>query len=545
MEQDGSASGREPARQQEPTGSSADNRPRQAAEPRQPGTERTGAPVRQEPKVDSVVTTKGVTLGLPGQPRQAVWVPGRTPLPPRPGRPTEAERSTAQEARTPMATPHIPQPPRPQPPASTKVVNVVTNTGMSSSVERLPLQGSRPAGDGPGPGGPSDEAIDAAHAASRTRLAVRAREAGLEPGAGSQPSRESLSPSARKGTTVAQSTLAQYGRRGQQLFERFRREGAGGVSPSEIDPVDWVIWLFSLKVTLKSSAWRSYRQAALHLLDGFPGGRREEALALLDKDVIDRSRAPTPAKAPGSPGARRTSSAKMKSFPWEDFDKLTVYLKTFSRSTVADAAVDWLRAGLLTGLRPSEWQATDLEIREAPEVSRGRRAWLYVLNAKATNGRGTGVVRTLDVSAFPDADIECIRRMSDRGRQWFTDGKFGEKKGQVSSLIYTAGERIWPSRVLSYCLYSCRHQASANFKVVLRPDEIAAVMGHGTTATAAEHYGKRRSGWSPERIPVPPRPVPEELAMVRKEMKYFGDRIKLQQRAGLRREGDTPEFPVP
>jgi hypothetical protein len=37
------------------------------------------------------------------------------------------------------------------------------------------------------------------------------------------------------------------------------------------------------------------------------------------------------------------------------------------------------------------------------------------------------------------------------------------------------------------------NQAIANWKSMLEPAHIAAIVGHGVTATASEHYGKRRS----------------------------------------------------
>src|SRR3546814_20992999 len=56
--------------------------------------------------------------------------------------------------------------------------------------------------------------------------------------------------------------------------------------------------------------------------------------------------------------------------------------------------MDWLVAGIWTGLRPAEWRSTDLEMREDPPAPFGRRAWLYVINAKATHGRGNGMIRS-------------------------------------------------------------------------------------------------------------------------------------------------------
>ncbi len=76
------------------------------------------------------------------------------------------------------------------------------------------------------------------------------------------------------------------------------------------------------------------------------------------------------------------------------------------------------------------------------------------------------------------------------------------------------------------------------------PAEIAAIVGHGQTTTAAEHYGKRRTAWSPSAIPAPPRAVPEELAFVKDRMRVFEQRLQLEVRAGLRKPGELQEFPI-
>lgn len=398
-----------------------------------------------------------------------------------------------------------------------------------------------------GPSGPSAKALAAIRSASKGKLEIRAVADGTVPGSGSQPSRR-----AGAERTVSQATLDQYLRRGQLLFDRYRRELDIRASAEETNPVEFTNWLLSLKPALKSSTWRTYRQAAFHWLEGFPGYETDRALELLEADVIDRSRPEAPRAKPasdedeeeGGGKTRRTSALKEKRFPIEDYERVATYLRAFSRSKLAPILVDWLEAGLKTGLRPAEWRATDLEIREDATAAYGRRAYLYVVNAKATNGRGTGVSRTLDLSAFLDSDLQLVRRVVERSRRWIEDNRFGDMQDQCSALLYSATSKIWPHRRYAYSLYSTRHQFIANAKTVLTPEEIAAIVGHGVTATASTHYGKRRSAWPPERIPAPPRAVPEELSIIRQRMRLWENRIGLQQKAGIRRQGDDPEYPL-
>jgi hypothetical protein len=401
------------------------------------------------------------------------------------------------------------------------------------------------------PLGPSDEALEVLRTARKARVEKRAGDEGGIPGEGSVPGRGRSGGTLREGAKeimASQATLDQYLRRGKLLFDRWRREMRLTAGLDALSPIDFVNWLLSLKPSLKSSTWRMYRQCAIHYVEGWPGEDMNKAVEMLDNDAIDRSREPkeeqeTSGRKRSKP-ERRTSALKEKRFPVEDFERVMTYLNQFSRSKVAQTTIDWLRAGVMTGLRPIEWRASDLEITADPKAARGRRAYLYVINAKATNGRGTGVVRTLDVSAFKDEELEVIRRMVDKARDWAIRGNYGDMQGKCSDLLYAATDRIWPTRRYAYSLYSCRHQAIANWKSIMEPSEIAAIVGHGVTATQGEHYGKRRSSWPPEAMPTLPRAVPEELAVVRDRIRMYDDRMKAEIKAGIRKENKAPEFPL-
>lgn len=401
-----------------------------------------------------------------------------------------------------------------------------------------PMPRPRAAAAPRGPSGPSVAALETVRRAAKARLAGRAAWMGVDPKAGSQPS------SRTPGVTVTQATLDGYLRRGQKLFDRYRRELNIQAGAEDVSPVEFVNWLLARKPTLKSSTWRLYRQHAFHFLDGFPSHETERATAMLENDIVDRQREPVrPEPGRGKP-PRRTSALKEKRLPAEDLDRITTYLQSFSRSQLAGPLADWLRAGILCGLRPGEWRATDLEVREEASAPHDRRAYLYVLNAKSTNGRTTGAVRTLDISAFSEPDLACVQRLVTRSREWLQAEKFGDMLAACNALLYASIDKIWPKRRRHYSLYSARHQAIANWKQILQPVEIAAIVGHGVTNTAAENYGKRRSGWGPGQIPPAPRAVAEELALVKDRVQLYQRRYRLEIRAGLRKPGDIPEFPL-
>jgi len=449
-------------------------------------------------------------------------------------------------------------------------------SGPPIAVQSRNLPGRTPA--------PSEEAIELLRRTSRQQVADFGERAQVTPGFGSRPST-----ALRNGGTISRKTLDMYHIRGQNLLKRYRREMQLGIEV-EVSPIHFANWALSLKAELRPSSWRLYRQAVLHLLPAFPLYETAEAIGMIETDILNGSEVEDPAeretsrrrsarqhqnnKAPGedadwlmhhdatsrgedygAPISRRgvasyeglptrTSRLKEKRFPKADLERVITYLRLYSRAEHAPALADWLNAGILTALRPAEWKCTDLIEIPDPVMAYGRRVYLHVLNAKATNGRGTGVVRTLDLSAFPDEHLATIKRMSSLGRSWLAKGEFEQKQSVCRGLLREACGKLWPLRKYHYALYSPRHQAIANWKAAITPPEIAAMVGHIITSTAETNYAKRRSAWAPSETPPPPRPVPEELSLVRDRIRLWEERFTQRKALGLLERKTSSEYPI-
>lgn len=386
-----------------------------------------------------------------------------------------------------------------------------------------------------GPSGPNLEVLRKLREATKQRVTDRAKSRGRDPGAGAVEVNNGLTRSAK--------THEQYLERGRSMVSRYQKEtGRDQGSLQNLDPLEFAKWFFSLKPTVKSSTWRPYRQAAKAILSSIPHDNTEQALALIDADIVEIEMTDQPLpkselvsnfEGDRKKLPRKTSARKEKRFPKVDFDKVVSFLKHFSRSKLAPILVDWMVAGISTGLRPIEWATTDIEIREDQNAPGGRRVWLYVLNAKATNGRANGVVRTIDISNFTDETLRAIRNMSANGAAWLSNGEYDTTQSQVAQLLYSTSQKLFTGRVRVYSLYSLRHQFIANAKSYQKPEEIAAIVGHGVTVTAAENYGKKRSSWGPDEIPERPNAVADEVATVKQSLEFYANRIKLQEEAGL------------
>jgi len=383
-----------------------------------------------------------------------------------------------------------------------------------------------------GPSGPDDELVRRLRDARKRKVADRAKARGRDPGAGSR--------DMGGGVTRSERTHEQYLERGRMLVKRYRREAGLDNAPLDsLDPVEFVNWFFSLKPTLKPTAWRPYRQAAKAILSSIPHEAVESAIAMIDADVAQQaeSRERKQAEAPKDGEARgklprRTSSLKEKRVLKEDYDRILSFLRHFSRSRFAPVLIDWMEAGIATGLRPIEWQATDIELREDPNAPGQRWVWLYVLNAKATNGRANGIVRTLDLSTFRDETLRAVQRMSKAGSDWLLAGTYDSMQSQCAQLLYGVSDKVTKGKRI-YSLYSMRHQFVANAKSYHKPEAVSALVGHVVTDTAISSYGKKRSCWEPEDIHDRADPVPDEVATVRQRLIFYEERTRLQVEAGL------------
>lgn len=326
--------------------------------------------------------------------------------------------------------------------------------------------------------------------------------------------------------TRSAQTEASYRRRGDLLVQRFRRERNLDADADQFSPSDFAIWCLSLRAGLKPPSWRYYRQSAIMALQPFPDS--EWAIEMLQRDAPGEIEMGTSESVPAVDGERRTSANKEKRFAFEDFKRVEAALQLKRRSSRADILRDWLRAGIATGLRPIEWRATDVVEVNDPNRFGVKRQFLLVLNAKATNERGNGVVRTLDITDFSDDAIASVRRMSAVGAKAYAEMEFGNLHSHCGNILYEICQKFWGRRKLSYSLYSCRHQFIANMKSLgLANEEVSALAGHVVDTTAAEVYGKKRSAWSPDKIVDRPRALPEEIATVRKRLVLHEERLDL------------------
>jgi len=309
--------------------------------------------------------------------------------------------------------------------------------------------------------------------------------------------------------TRLQKTNQQYAKKAKSIRSRAAQAHGHG-SPFTVPATTVVEHLISRKPTIARNTWKQYKSALRHDLEVQLTESREKVLTEEIQVALTILNSAT------SSGALKygtqTSSRKQKGIKRADYDKLITYLAIHvGTHRYARTLLTWLQATRISGLRPNEWENATISASTHGPV-------LTVQNAKNTNGRSHGDERTLDLRDLPADDLAALQEMVDMIEGYRGESPFEALQQHVGDYMKYATRRCFGKRQQYPTLYSLRHQFSANAKFSGHSRaEIAALMGHGSDATAGSHYARRVSGDSAVNIT----PVPAEVARVRSRAKSF------------------------
>lgn len=297
--------------------------------------------------------------------------------------------------------------------------------------------------------------------------------------------------------TKTEDTETKYIDRAKNLIASMQQEKKVDVW----DPREVAIWLLAKRRSLAKSSWRLYKAAMVYYLSTTETSEAAEAI-----EILKERGGASICKHRGE--SEKTSSTKLKRFPRKDFDILIAYLKTLHETRPKTKwgipLAAWLRAGLLTGLRPNEWMSA--RIIDDGDVK------LEVINSKNTNYRANGDIRRLILTGVSEADIKLISTHIMITKKYMETGEYGRYLNGCSNLMRETTRKLWPTRKRHPTLYSTRHQFAADAKSAgFKKIEIAAMMGHASDETAGLHYGRKVSGENPVYV----RPDPESVDRVR------------------------------
>lgn len=211
-------------------------------------------------------------------------------------------------------------------------------------------------------------------------------------------------------------------------------------------------------------------------------------------------------------------------FPAADFEIVASYLESRigrrGGHRHANTLLTFLRANRLVGLRPAEWESVGL-------VDLCGSLALRVGNAKHTNGRANGSHRHLVLDGLSPEQIGHLDEMLHMLVNFESDPEYDFDRHMHQLRLYMGKvvRRCLGKRKRYPTMYSFRHQFVANAKSGSRSqEEIAALMGHGSNATASQHYGRTAAGEGDVGVTA----VASEVATVRHSRKATSHRAALR-----------------
>lgn len=254
-------------------------------------------------------------------------------------------------------------------------------------------------------------------------------------------------------------------------------------------PVRLVIAYLHVEASLADATARMYRAALDWMLEGDRSDDAFDARVLLypepGPDTMERDDQLKAIRHENAKRFPRGAQKKAKSLSIDDRSTLLEALLNNKKSIYARPAAVWFSAAMLTGLRPIEWQFANL-------TSANR---LIIQNAKTSNGRGFAPTRTQELKALSETELTIIRDHLDNVQAGIQrSGNFKLFYNGCRDIIRRTADSLWPSRLRHPTLYTGRHIFAADAKSVFSKEIVAALMGHGSTDTAARSYAHSRTG---------------------------------------------------
>lgn len=320
------------------------------------------------------------------------------------------------------------------------------------------------------------------------------------------------------GFTIDPTTIAARNRNATQKLEKYCRER--GVFYSTPRDIPWDIfsaWFIGRSVHLKPRTYRKDRNDIVDYLCSLDDSK--EILRCIgtlncvdpyDAEFEDSHDIVSPRPLIDTPHI-------IKKFPYEDFEIFQNFLIYKSKSPYAFDLARVLRAALATGLRPYEWRGTRVISEISSSDSKLDRVYLFAITAKRTNGRANYPIRSIDITDLADELIHDIQYCSDWSYQLQMNGEFEKEfRDKLAKLMTDTSRVIWhhnPNK--SYSLYSCRHQACANWRSIYTPIEVATLMGHALPSTLRS-YSSAKNAWQKEKLINIVKPTLREVEAIMK-----------------------------
>lgn len=279
-----------------------------------------------------------------------------------------------------------------------------------------------------------------------------------------------------------ESTKTNYSRIARLLLQQFSRS-----NEKPFEPMAFCKWLAEEKFPLAAASWRVYRASVLcYIEEHFLSAHSQCSEYLLKFSSHNKPKC--------------TIRGKRKGYSEAEFSELLEYIRRGMHNprTRGNGKAWWtnlyytLKAGDLSGLRPSEWLNARIEIIDGKQN-------LVLSNAKTTHDRSHGETRTINISELSLEDISIIQSKIEATKDAIASGlckDIDDYQSNTRRYLLLANNAVFPNADKTIAAYSTRHQVVTEYKSTPgnTAEGLAAILGHRSTETAGKHYGRKRSG---------------------------------------------------
>lgn len=263
----------------------------------------------------------------------------------------------------------------------------------------------------------------------------------------------------------------------QYAIQHFGRGRQLGRLTSKAFPLPWdwqsipwleiAVWMIAeRKSGLARGSWNLYKHAMIAM---DPANTRLRSLLMAAQHTQE----------PRYP--KITASQVQKHLNPEELAKIRAVIgsnrDTANEHRWGDVLILWLRAGVSTGLRPSEWPGCQL-------VESAAGPFLRVINGKRDSilkrfpKSCMPLSRDIPIGHLPQEELLAVKTFVQFIREATVDGQFTFIYQGCRFLMHQITRQIWPRRQRFPTIYSARYQFELNMKAQGKSsDEIAALVG--------------------------------------------------------------------
>ena len=183
-----------------------------------------------------------------------------------------------------------------------------------------------------------------------------------------------------------------------------------------------------------------------------------------------------------------------KAISKKNFDALVNYLTKNLNLPGYRETLICLKAGIYTGVRPTEWSNTEIVQSIDSDSSTPVCILLKIANGKPLMGSDGSDDRLLDISNFTPQMLDICQQRIDLANDWAENGSYSKNIALCNKILREAGIQLGFTSRIKITIGTMRHLFVNNFRGTKA--ELATTLGHKTLETSHRNYGKKGNRWS-------------------------------------------------